>query len=118
VLSVIGVLPQEVKGLLVDRGNGARAASDTARTGSGARSQLVLFETEGAVLADVESSLRARYGYHVRSAVVGETGTLCLPAPAAPRVARDGRESLELPDGFDRSNATGATGELGSCHAD
>jgi myo-inositol 2-dehydrogenase / D-chiro-inositol 1-dehydrogenase len=63
---------------------------------------LILFETEGGVLVDVESFLRARYSYHVRCEVVGETGTLSLPGPTTLRVARDGRESVLLPPGFDR----------------
>jgi myo-inositol 2-dehydrogenase/D-chiro-inositol 1-dehydrogenase len=64
--------------------------------------QLVLFETDGGVLADVETFLRARYGYQVRCEVVGETGSLSLPAPAVLRVAREGCDSLVLQDGFDR----------------
>mgnify|MGYP003288784057 CR=1 FL=1 len=45
--------------------------------------QVVLLETESGVLVDVESFVRAQYGYDVRCEVVGETGTLALPVPAA-----------------------------------
>jgi myo-inositol 2-dehydrogenase / D-chiro-inositol 1-dehydrogenase len=41
--------------------------------------QLVLLETDGGVIVDVESFVRARYGYDVRCEVVGETGALALP---------------------------------------
>jgi myo-inositol 2-dehydrogenase / D-chiro-inositol 1-dehydrogenase len=40
---------------------------------------LVLLETDGGVLVDVESFVRARYGYDVRCEVVGESGALELP---------------------------------------
>jgi myo-inositol 2-dehydrogenase / D-chiro-inositol 1-dehydrogenase len=43
---------------------------------------IVLLETDGGVLVDVESFVRARYGYDIRCEVVGENGTLTL-APSA-----------------------------------
>jgi myo-inositol 2-dehydrogenase/D-chiro-inositol 1-dehydrogenase len=45
--------------------------------------QLVLLETASGVVVDVESFLRAQYGYDVRCEVVGESGTLALSVPAS-----------------------------------
>jgi myo-inositol 2-dehydrogenase/D-chiro-inositol 1-dehydrogenase len=60
------------------------AGRPTRRAPSGVRDpQVVLLETAGGVVVDVESFLRAQYGYDVRCEVVGETGTLVLPVPAA-----------------------------------
>jgi myo-inositol 2-dehydrogenase/D-chiro-inositol 1-dehydrogenase len=64
--------------------------------------QLVVFETEGGVLVDVESFLRARYGYDVRCEVVGEEGTVALAEPALVRLRRDGRASLPFAPGLRR----------------
>ena len=62
------------------------AGRATANAPEGVRDpQLVLLETESGVVVDVESFLRARYGYDVRCEVVGETGTLTLATP--PRIA-------------------------------
>jgi myo-inositol 2-dehydrogenase / D-chiro-inositol 1-dehydrogenase len=59
------------------------AGRPTRRAPSGVRDpQVVLLETESGVLVNVESFLRAQYGYDVRCEVVGETGTLALPVPA------------------------------------
>jgi myo-inositol 2-dehydrogenase / D-chiro-inositol 1-dehydrogenase len=59
------------------------AGRPTRRAPSGVRDpQVVLLETGSGVLVDVESFLRAQYGYDVRCEVVGETGTLALPVPA------------------------------------
>jgi myo-inositol 2-dehydrogenase/D-chiro-inositol 1-dehydrogenase len=44
--------------------------------------QLVLFETDAGLIADVEAFVNAQYGYDIRCEVVGETGTLSLAAPA------------------------------------
>ena len=46
--------------------------------------QLVLLETASGVLIDVEVFANAQYGYDIRCEVVGETGTLTLPAPVGP----------------------------------
>jgi myo-inositol 2-dehydrogenase / D-chiro-inositol 1-dehydrogenase len=60
------------------------AGRPTSNAPSGVRDpQVVLLETAGGVVVDVESFLRAQYGYDVRCEVVGETGTLALPVPAA-----------------------------------
>jgi myo-inositol 2-dehydrogenase/D-chiro-inositol 1-dehydrogenase len=58
------------------------AGRPTRRAPSGVRDpQLVLLETATGVVVDVESFLRAQYGYDVRCEVVGETGTLALRVP-------------------------------------
>jgi myo-inositol 2-dehydrogenase/D-chiro-inositol 1-dehydrogenase len=74
--------------------------------------QLVLLEADGGVLVDVESFLRARYGYDVRCEVVGESGVLAL-APRAPvGLRRDGRESVAVPGGFESRFAQAYRDEL------
>jgi myo-inositol 2-dehydrogenase/D-chiro-inositol 1-dehydrogenase len=60
------------------------AGRPTRNAPSGVRDpQVVLLETAGGVVVDVESFVRAQYGYDIRCEVVGETGTLALPLPAA-----------------------------------
>jgi myo-inositol 2-dehydrogenase / D-chiro-inositol 1-dehydrogenase len=60
------------------------AGRPTRHAPSGVRDpQVVLLETGSGVVVDVESFLRARYGYDVRCEVVGETGTLALPVSAS-----------------------------------
>jgi myo-inositol 2-dehydrogenase / D-chiro-inositol 1-dehydrogenase len=44
------------------------------------RPQLVVFETASGRVVDVECFVNARYGYDIRCEVVGEAGTLALPA--------------------------------------
>jgi myo-inositol 2-dehydrogenase/D-chiro-inositol 1-dehydrogenase len=74
--------------------------------------QMLVFETAGGVLVDVESFIRARYGYDIRCEVVGETGTLALAPPAAPRLRRDGRESATVLAGFETRFAQAYRDEL------
>jgi myo-inositol 2-dehydrogenase / D-chiro-inositol 1-dehydrogenase len=72
------LLGEEIAAVIVVAGRPTRHAP------SGVRDpQVVLLETAGGVVVDVESFVRARYGYDVRCEVVGETGTLALPLPAA-----------------------------------
>ncbi len=72
------LLGEEIAAVTVVAGRPTRHAP------SGVRDpQVVLLETASGVLVDVESFLRAQYGYDVRCEVVGETGTLALPLPAA-----------------------------------
>jgi myo-inositol 2-dehydrogenase / D-chiro-inositol 1-dehydrogenase len=60
------------------------AGRPTRNAPSGVRDpQVVVLETAGGVVVDVESFVRAQYGYDIRCEVVGETGTLALPLPAA-----------------------------------
>jgi myo-inositol 2-dehydrogenase/D-chiro-inositol 1-dehydrogenase len=40
---------------------------------------LVIFQTDGGALIDVEAFVNAQYGYDIRCEVVGETGTAALP---------------------------------------
>jgi myo-inositol 2-dehydrogenase/D-chiro-inositol 1-dehydrogenase len=51
--------------------------------------QVLLLETAGAVLADIEVYVNCRYGYDIRCEIVGETGTVSL-GDQAPVVVRDG----------------------------
>ena len=46
--------------------------------------QLVILETEGGVLVDVEVFVNAGYGYDIRCELVGEVGTASLPEAVAP----------------------------------
>jgi myo-inositol 2-dehydrogenase / D-chiro-inositol 1-dehydrogenase len=71
------LLGEEIAAVSVITGRATRHAPDGVRD-----PQIVLLETRGGVVVEVESFLRARYGYDVRCEVVGETGTLALPAPA------------------------------------
>jgi myo-inositol 2-dehydrogenase/D-chiro-inositol 1-dehydrogenase len=50
---------------------------------------LLVLETTGGVLVDVEVFVHARYGYEVRCELVGEDGTAALDAPAPILVRRD-----------------------------
>jgi myo-inositol 2-dehydrogenase/D-chiro-inositol 1-dehydrogenase len=62
-----------------------RAPRSTTRAHNGLRDpQLVLLETAGGVLIDVEVFVNAQYGYDIRCELVGETGTLRLPEQVAP----------------------------------
>jgi myo-inositol 2-dehydrogenase/D-chiro-inositol 1-dehydrogenase len=58
---------------------------------------LVVLETTGGVLVDVEVFVNARYGYDVRCELVGEHGTAALDAPAATLVRRELVEGRGLP---------------------
>jgi myo-inositol 2-dehydrogenase/D-chiro-inositol 1-dehydrogenase len=68
------LLGEEVAAVTVVAGRATRHAPDGVRD-----PQVVLLETASGVVVDVESFLRAQYGYDVRCEVVGETGTLALP---------------------------------------
>jgi myo-inositol 2-dehydrogenase / D-chiro-inositol 1-dehydrogenase len=72
------LLGEEIAAVTVVAGRPARHAPAGVRD-----PQLVLLETAGGVVVDVESFLRAQYGYDVRCEVVGEAGTLALPVPAS-----------------------------------
>jgi myo-inositol 2-dehydrogenase / D-chiro-inositol 1-dehydrogenase len=74
--------------------------------------QLILLEAQAGVLVDVESFLRAGYGYDIRCEIVGESGTLSLARPAAAGVRREGRESLGLPSSFQTRFADAYRDEL------
>ena len=72
------LLGEEIASVAVVAGRPTRNAPQGVRD-----PQVVLLETERGVVVDVESFVRARYGYDVRCEVVGETGTLALPRPPA-----------------------------------
>jgi myo-inositol 2-dehydrogenase / D-chiro-inositol 1-dehydrogenase len=71
------LLGEEIVSVAVVTGRATRNAPAGVRD-----PQVVLLESESGVVVDVESFVRARYGYDVRCEVVGETGTLALPAPS------------------------------------
>jgi myo-inositol 2-dehydrogenase / D-chiro-inositol 1-dehydrogenase len=74
--------------------------------------QLVVFETDGGVVVDVEAFVTARYGYDIGCELVGESGTLSL-APTAPVVARrGGEEAGAVPAGYAERFATAYVREL------
>jgi myo-inositol 2-dehydrogenase / D-chiro-inositol 1-dehydrogenase len=73
------LLGEEIVGATV------RAPRSSSQAPQGLRDpQLVLLETAGGVLIDVEIFVNARYGYDIRCELVGETGTLRLDEQVAP----------------------------------
>jgi myo-inositol 2-dehydrogenase/D-chiro-inositol 1-dehydrogenase len=87
----------------------------SSRAAAGVRDpQLVVFETESGVLADVEAFVNAQYGYDIRCEVVGETGTLTLADPATVQVRREGRDAADIPDRFQERFASAYIHELQS----
>ncbi len=88
------LLGEEIVGATV------RAARPTSQAANGLRDpQLVLLETAGGVLVDVEVFVNAGYGYDIRCEVVGETGTVHLGEQVEPdfraRFATAYRRELE-----------------------
>lgn len=59
--------------------------------------QVVLLETAGGAIVDVEVFVNAQYGYDVRCEVVGSEGTVELETPAIVSVTRDGRRARTVP---------------------
>jgi myo-inositol 2-dehydrogenase / D-chiro-inositol 1-dehydrogenase len=59
---------------------------------------LILLETAGGALIDVEASINIGYGYDIRGEVVGEMGTVELAESARVVVKRDGRYSGGVPE--------------------
>jgi myo-inositol 2-dehydrogenase/D-chiro-inositol 1-dehydrogenase len=74
--------------------------------------QLVLFETHGGLIADVEAFVNAQYGYDIRCEVVGETGTLALAPAATVAVRRAQTESKGVPSRFQERFAAAYLHEL------
>jgi myo-inositol 2-dehydrogenase/D-chiro-inositol 1-dehydrogenase len=89
------LLDQEIVAATVHTPRTSRLAPDGLRD-----PQLVLLETEDGVLVDVEVFVNARYGYDIRCEVVGESGTITLPAPMAVEVRADGEGRQEVDDDF------------------
>jgi myo-inositol 2-dehydrogenase / D-chiro-inositol 1-dehydrogenase len=73
------LLDEEIVGVTV------RAARPSSQAANGLRDpQLVVLETAGGVLIDVEVFVNAGYGYDIRCEVVGETGTTALAEQVEP----------------------------------
>ncbi len=73
------LLGEEIVGATV------RAARPTRQAANGLRDpQILLLETAGGVLIDVEVFVNAHYGYDIRCEVVGETGTVQLDEQIEP----------------------------------
>jgi myo-inositol 2-dehydrogenase / D-chiro-inositol 1-dehydrogenase len=62
--------------------------------------QLVVLETEGGVVVDVEIFVSAQYGYDIRCELVCESGTLALALPATVQIRRDGHDSSPVAEDF------------------
>lgn len=58
---------------------------------------LLVFETAGGALIDVETSVNIRYGYDIRGEVVGENGTAALGEPRPVTVRLAGSASSPVP---------------------
>jgi len=58
---------------------------------------ILLLELESGAIVDVEISVNIRYGYDIRSEVVGEDGTAALGDASAVVVRREGRVSSPVP---------------------
>ena len=58
---------------------------------------LLVLELENGVLADVEISVNARYGYDIRGEILGETGAASLGEPSPVAVRRAGRLTSPIP---------------------
>jgi myo-inositol 2-dehydrogenase/D-chiro-inositol 1-dehydrogenase len=94
-----------------------RATVLTPRATSNAREglrdpQLLLFETSGGQLVDVEAFASAGYAYDIRCEVVGEDGTLELLPPATVSLRTGKAESLALPPSFQQRFGTAYLDEL------
>jgi myo-inositol 2-dehydrogenase/D-chiro-inositol 1-dehydrogenase len=65
--------------------------------------QLVILETQGGVLVDVEVFVNAGYGYDIRCELVGETGRAALPEAVTPTFVERFADAyrLELQDWVD-----------------
>jgi myo-inositol 2-dehydrogenase / D-chiro-inositol 1-dehydrogenase len=74
--------------------------------------QLVIFETEGGALADVEAFVNAQYAYDIRCEVVGELGAIALPPATPVLVRREGRDAAELPQRFQERFGAAYVNEL------
>src|SRR5919198_2871533 len=62
--------------------------------------QLVLLETAGGVVVDVESFVTCQFGYDIRYELVAETGTASLGEVAGVRIRRQGAHHGPIPADF------------------
>jgi myo-inositol 2-dehydrogenase / D-chiro-inositol 1-dehydrogenase len=74
--------------------------------------QMVVLETAGGVLVDVEVFATAAYGYDIRCELVGETGTAALSPPRPVEIRRAGHEGAAVPIGFSERFAEAYRREL------
>jgi myo-inositol 2-dehydrogenase/D-chiro-inositol 1-dehydrogenase len=85
----------------------------TSRAREGLRDpQLILLETAGGQLVDVEAFVSAGYAYDIRCEVVGEDGTLELLPPATVSLRANDAELLAIPPGFRERFGTAYLNEL------
>jgi myo-inositol 2-dehydrogenase / D-chiro-inositol 1-dehydrogenase len=103
------LLDQEIVRASVFTGRPTREAAEGVRD-----PQLIIFESEGGVLVDVEAFVNARYGYDVRCEVVGEAGTLELAAPPAVSTRGPGGVVTRIPSGYQERFASAYQHELQS----
>jgi myo-inositol 2-dehydrogenase/D-chiro-inositol 1-dehydrogenase len=73
---------------------------------------LVLLETAGGRIVDVEAFVSAGYGYDIRCEVVGEDGTLELRPPAVVAVRARRSEQRPIPAGFEQRFEAAYANEL------
>ena len=74
--------------------------------------QMVLLETAGGVLVDVESFVTCQYGYDIRYELVGESGTVVLGEQAGVQVRTEGRHEGPIPADFRERFAAAYQSEL------
>jgi myo-inositol 2-dehydrogenase / D-chiro-inositol 1-dehydrogenase len=85
----------------------------TSRARPGLRDpQLILLETAGGQIVDVEAFVSAGYAYDIRCEVVGEDGTLELLPPATVALRTNHGETLAIPPGFGQRFGTAYLNEL------
>ncbi|MFF0379930.1 Gfo/Idh/MocA family protein [Actinoplanes missouriensis] len=65
-------------------------------TGDLPEPMLLVLELDGGVLADVEISVNARYGYDIRGEILGESGTAALGEPGVVAVRSAGRLAVPI----------------------
>jgi myo-inositol 2-dehydrogenase/D-chiro-inositol 1-dehydrogenase len=74
--------------------------------------QMVLLETAGGVLVDVESFVTCQYGYDIRYELVGESGTVLLGEQPGVQVRAEGRHEGPIPADFRERFAAAYQSEL------
>jgi myo-inositol 2-dehydrogenase / D-chiro-inositol 1-dehydrogenase len=74
--------------------------------------QMVLLETAGGVLVDVESFVTCQYGYDIRYELVGESGTVVLGEQPGVQVRAEGRHEGPIPADFRERFAAAYQSEL------
>ena len=85
----------------------------TSRAREGLRDPLlILLETAGGQIVDVEAFVSAGYAYDIRCEIVGEDGTLELLPPATVSLRTNHAESLSIPPNFQARFGTAYLNEL------